>query len=154
MALEMAHILAPDPDIHVLGLVLVDTPSPKYPSSSREAYSMDMPPLPDLGSDMCGRINLCIEEAREMGRCWEAPTRSVHIPAHAAVLVRAADPVNDENGGSTPASYVDRWRQHPALGWSQDDPLQITKILEVPGNHFSMFSQPKVSCLLYLTHSR
>lgn len=145
MALEMSHILAEDPDFHVLGLVMIDTPSPKYPRSSRKPYSMDMPPLPNLGKDMCRRINLCVEEAKEIGRCWQAPTWTAHAPAPAAVLVRAADFVNDEDDGLTPPSYVDRWRQDPALGWSQDNTLRVTKTLEAPGHHFSMFDRQNVS---------
>jgi thioesterase domain-containing protein len=147
LALEIAHLLARDEDVAVSGLLLLDTPYPKVhtPEGMRRVIGRDDFELPfsSPNASLRRQVQEVFRSALRMIDEWHPPTWSHKdtLPPP-AILLKATDYVLDQG---EEVAAVDVARQTERLGWDDYDHKFIRMVLSIPGQHFSIFADDKVS---------
>lgn len=155
LSLEMARILADDPDYHVLGLVMVDSICPG--SIKAEDWQRGIAykgQFSDVTSqETKERVTWCFSEAVKVISEYQLPSweqdqgsnggggaeGSAKAPVRCppAILLRAAEMVPVEEDAP---SRVDLVRNDRSLGWNAYRDGFFQEIVDVPGHHFSIFA--------------
>ena len=162
LALEISRILADDPNLHVAGVVLVDTYHPRSfpdfgsPSSRKE---LDIHGL--TKPEILEKTRKAFEQAKVQIRTWRMEgwvessaenaqhdgrggNTSIPFKPPRAVLIRATEPTPNEIGGSKQLDPSGKMAVDGVHGWSQLDPQFIEKTYYVQGHHFSIFNNSNV----------
>ncbi|PCG95661.1 Thioesterase [Penicillium occitanis (nom. inval.)] len=148
IALEMSHILASDPTIDVVGLVMIDIVYPPAISSANLNPDVrDMNLSRDIPIKQRQRMIKLIKEATASAKAYKLPTWASDSESDSsmdsickpgpppAVLLRAKDPVPSRKGTKIPNM----------LGWDGYDADLVKSVYEIPGHHFSIFDSVNVS---------
>ncbi|KFH45346.1 Polyketide synthase-like protein [Hapsidospora chrysogenum ATCC 11550] len=148
LALEIAHLLAGDEDVAVSGLLLLDAGYPKVTTAeelarviSREDFNL---PFSSHSASLGGQVQEAFRNALRMIDGWHPPTWSDKdtLPPP-AILLKATDYVLGQ--GQELAAVVDVARQTERLGWDDYEHKFIRMVLSIPGHHFNIFDDDKVS---------
>jgi hypothetical protein len=138
ISFEVAHVLASNPDIHVLGLLIIDSFCPW--AKARTSYGRVQPIfLSTTTQAMRDKVITSFDNARHMILEWDQPPNFTPPPA---AMIRAMDEIrlvhfSDELQPSR--------NRDGNLGWSEIDSVEFRTIVDVPGDHFSMFDITRVS---------
>lgn len=141
LALEVARELADDKKINVVGMVFIDSVYTGKSAADQSAKAMD---FNEEGKTRNEVLSLrAMSEAIRMIESWEPPKWEGRLAGKKpkAVLIRARDYYPTDDGE---LSTIDVYRDDDTLGWSAYDPKMFTKVLEIPGHHFDIFSTEKV----------
>ncbi|KAK1918696.1 hypothetical protein P3342_001745 [Pyrenophora teres f. teres] len=156
IALEMAHLLQEDVEIHVQGLVMIDSIYPKYrpDASASETYFLKF--FETVPKDVRMNVQRCVDQAVYMLSRWRGPDWSRQEVGKGsvgnlfpettgpppAVLIRATEklPTNWKRLDAEPEDMLLRWDMY----WDN----LFKKVLDVPGHHFSMFERQYVRHIL------
>ncbi|KAI7978698.1 hypothetical protein EIK77_010604 [Talaromyces pinophilus] len=144
----MSHILASDPTIDVVGLVMIDIVYPPAISSANLNPDVrDMNLSRDIPIKQRQRMIKLIKEATASAKAYKLPTWASDSESDSsmdsickpgpppAVLLRAKDPVPSRKGTKIPNM----------LGWDGYDADLVKSVYEIPGHHFSIFDSVNVS---------
>jgi hypothetical protein len=134
LSLEISYVLASDPDIQVIGLLLIDSHHPPK-SGDVETPGLDSSndqSEPTTGLDVTAKVVRCFQETQKMIGKWSVP--SFEPPF--GVLMRASEDL--VIGDADP--HRDRM-----LGWSEYENPFLKTIIDIPGNHFTLFNPEHVS---------
>lgn len=151
LSLHMAWLLRDDPDVEVIGLLLIDTPRPVHAPRPPDATA---PTSLASSDDKPLRKNevlalQAMKAARDMIQSWTMPDWTqaegggvARLPP--GVLVRAKDAVPQKETGS--ATLVDRYRGDPLLGWGAWEGHDLVReVVDVEGHHYDIFTFARVS---------
>ncbi|TKX22453.1 thioesterase domain-containing protein [Elsinoe australis] len=137
LSLEMAAILAEDPDLRVKGMIFIDSPYPKTsPPSSLEVISSGIVFSDATRAEMREKINRSMDSARRMIQDWTLPTWTTSQPPP-TILLRARESVHPQDSGKI--ARVDFARADSDLGWGNYSQNFIRKTIDIPGAHYSVF---------------
>ncbi|KAF3771180.1 alpha/beta-hydrolase, partial [Cryphonectria parasitica EP155] len=161
LAVEMARLLAGDPTHQVIGLVMVDSICPSgLRMQRRRQHLAGRRVVPFRGAagvgtkrDTIERVQWCFSEAVKALEAYELPRWEQEAEDDAedevaavaaeedscppAILLRAEEAVPVE---LDEVSLVDTARDDLALGWDDYRRDFFTRIIDIPGHHFSVFS--------------
>jgi hypothetical protein len=149
LSLHMAWLLRDDPDIEVVGLLLVDTPLPvRDEKKTPPAAPVPPPTVGAEGKPLRRNEVLALQAmgaARDMIQAWTMPNWTASkTPLPPAVLVRAKGVVPEKDPGATAA--VDRSRSDPKLGWCAWEGHDLVReVVDVEGHHYDIFTFARVS---------
>lgn len=146
IALELARQLESTEDpalgVRVVGIVMVDSVCPLVAEGWK-------PPVPVVQhavqwseltkEETKERVTRCFGEAMRMVGEWTLPVWdgvAVRSRPPPVVLLRAVDAVPVEGEGMT---RVDIHRSDHQLGWGNYRKDLVTKVIDIPGHHFSIF---------------
>lgn len=173
LALEVAHILAPDRGHEVLGLIMIDSCLLDQQKHAKSAVARHPDPLRFVNDSVPQKrkvqVQRCFSQAVEMLQAWTPPSWGAsgdvesdnlkltkELPPSAqpppTVLLRAVDRVPRKDGGDGAEDPVDDWRDSKLLGWEQYDQHFIHSVLDISGHHFNIFDEQNVSvgtCFCY-----
>ncbi len=148
LALEVAKVLADDPDLRVVGMVMIDSVCTLAPPGGW----VD-PPAPVVVRKFEWTDNTRVETRVAIERCfiesgrmawsgspptWEAESKGVRRARRMpppAMLLRSQDAVPVEGG----ILAVDLYREDRRLGWDNYRKGLFSRIVDIPGHHFSVF---------------
>ena len=139
IALEVCRILASSEyKISVLGLLMIDSVCPwakAHPGSGRIRPSF----RPTTKQAVKDKVVASFENASRMISEWKQPVAFTLPPA---AMIRATEtmPIANSSDGLQPSKDHD-WN----LGWSEFTSVKFRRVVDVPGNHFSMFDDDRVS---------
>ncbi|PHH63175.1 hypothetical protein CDD81_6226 [Ophiocordyceps australis] len=140
LSLEVAHVLAEDEVVRVIGILMVDSP---YPGLT-EPFDGPIAPRSRKGEAKSKNEVLadrCMAEARRMVDGWQLPVwKEARRPP--TVLLRATDRVPTLGPG---VERVDVYRSDAMLEWARYDEAMFEEVLEVRGHHFDLFSPERIS---------
>lgn len=149
LALEVAHELASDPKINVVGLVMVDT-AYAGPTALQRTNTADYEPL-DFSEDGKTRNEIlstrCMAEAVRMLEDWEPPRWEGALAGKRpkTILIKAKESVPVEEGcSSSKTSMIDAHRKERALGWAGYETKMFARVIDIPGNHFNIFDPDRI----------
>ncbi|RYC54509.1 hypothetical protein CHU98_g11701 [Xylaria longipes] len=140
IALEMAKIFGGNAEIPVLGVIMMDT---YYPSADDGGRDKDTPAIEwgEATTEESKEITLkSIANSAKFSQQWgqdarNAPTKTKLPPV---ILLR----------GSKSHSVSDaNLRGNNVLGWENHQPEFFTHVLDVPGNHYTLFADENVDGL-------
>ncbi|PHH66979.1 hypothetical protein CDD82_1503 [Ophiocordyceps australis] len=137
-SLEVAHVLAADKAVRVMGILMVDSP---YPGMTKPANGVLARRTRKVSSKNEIMVERCMSEARRMLDRWDLPAweQGSRPPA---VMLRATSSVPSKGPG---VDRVDVCRSESSLGWSRYHQDMFESVLEVDGNHFDLFSFGRVA---------
>jgi thioesterase domain-containing protein len=158
-----------DCPLNLLGIVMVDSVCPRAiaaPAPFMNVVQHSMKWSEHTRQETKDRVMRCFSEAHRMVREWTLPVwaeeesnahrqveekeeeqqqqqrnggfRSPPRPPP-IVLLRATDPVPLPEGVQEGVNAVDVNRRDPVLGWGKYRQDLITKVMDIPGHHFSIF---------------
>jgi len=145
LALEVAKELADDKKINVVGMIMIDSVYTGVEAQRQLADSETKPiHFSEEGKSRNEILSLrAMSEAVRMIEDWTPPRWEGRLAGKRpkCVLLRARDyyPTEEDE-----LSTIDVFRDDDMLGWSAYDPKMFTKVLEIPGHHFSIFDMDKV----------
>ncbi|KAH8879581.1 alpha/beta-hydrolase [Thozetella sp. PMI_491] len=150
VSVAVAHIFADDPDVDVLGIVMVDSVAPD--TIKKEAIQIHEDEISwgaNTREETRRAIMACFRESTRMIRDWTLPTwedagakdsagspRTWRRRPPPAILLRATETV--PLAGRT--SRVDLARDDRLLGWGNYRDDLIAKVVDIPGHHFNIFA--------------
>ncbi|KAK4240168.1 hypothetical protein C8A03DRAFT_13475 [Achaetomium macrosporum] len=164
ISLEVARQLADERDcpLNLLGIVMVDSVCPLVlaaPFMTVVQHAIEWGE--HTRQETKDRVMRCFSEAHRMVREWTLPvwgeeesntngqvekrqgngfrTTWTSPRPPPVVLLRATDPVPLPEGVQEGVSAVDINRRDPLLGWGKYRRDLITKVMDIPGHHFSIF---------------
>ncbi|KAF5844004.1 hypothetical protein GGP41_002777, partial [Bipolaris sorokiniana] len=157
LAVHIAHMLNNERKApHVAGIILIDS---VYPPKLRHRLGMD--PQEHMMAGVVARLKdkLPVSSVRPtyLRYAWQLPswnnrateTCRKHISAPPSVtLIRASSHIPMANPDET--FFLDWSRNMPQLGWENYEEDFISHILEIPGDHFSIFDTPNLVVINYL----
>jgi thioesterase domain-containing protein len=170
LALEVAHRLAGDPDVAIIGLIFVDTIYPVPPAGHPRKIAPRLSAEPPVGaSGTQALVHRCLAHARAMFETYSLPEDWRESTASATTLTSPStsreaqvQPSQSElSSPPTPAppptvlvrardyvptlidaiSMVDVYRDDERLGWGNYNRSFIKGVLEIKTHHFDMFSR-------------
>lgn len=156
-AVTAARILADDPALDVVGLLLIDTICPMPPPGKTWDDVHWPAPVkqrriewsPQTSQATRAAIERSFAESTKMAWAWgpQAPLwedeggRALTPPP--AVLLRAQEKVPVEGG----MVLIDVWRDDRLLGWNHYRQKFISHVLDIPGNHYGAFDRENLFTL-------
>jgi thioesterase domain-containing protein len=157
-AVNVARLLADDPALDVVGLIFIDTICPMPPQGKTwddvewpaPVKQREIEWSPKTREDMRVVIERTFAESTKMAWAWgpQAPSwrddsgRELTPPP--AILLRAQEKVPVEGG----MVLVDIWRDdHRLLGWNHYRNKFISRVLDIPGNHYGAFDKENLFTL-------
>lgn len=142
LALEVCRILASSTShTSALGLLMIDSRCPW--AESRKGSGRIQPYFQSTTSQaMKDKVIASFANAGRMIREWEKPACFTLPPAAMIRATEAMPSANCYDGFQPPRDYDGK------LGWSAFDSVKFRTIVDVPGNHFSMFDVNRVSQIL------
>lgn len=128
----MAKVFENDPDVHVAGIVLIESIYPKlirthYPRVDRLDLAYDK----DFRNDVRDRIFRNLDQSIQAAQSYIVDPQQEMPPT---VLIRADSVMPSLEG----VEYPDM------LGWDEDGHDFVKHVYNVPGHHFSIFLQENV----------
>ncbi|KAK4181497.1 Alpha/Beta hydrolase protein [Triangularia setosa] len=154
LSLEVAWQLAQEEEnntgINLLGIVMVDSVCPlswKNGDAQRGILSVVRTGAawgPNTKEETKRKVTKCFSESGRMVGEWEMPKwetengREIKPPP--VILLRAKDMVPVPGGEEGVVSRVDVCRGDRHLGWDAYRKGLITKVVDIPGHHFNIFS--------------
>lgn len=139
LALEVCRILASSRSTTTtIGLLMIDSRCPW--DETRKGSGRIQPSFQSTTSQtMKDKVTASFANAGRMIREWEKPAPFALPPA---AMIRATEALPSANSldGFQPSRDCDG-----KLGWSAFDSVNFRTIVDVPGNHFSMFDFNRVS---------
>ncbi|KAK0735415.1 Alpha/Beta hydrolase protein [Apiosordaria backusii] len=164
LSLEVASQLAQEENnggINLLGIVMVDSVCPlswRTGDAQRGILSVVKTGVawgPHTKEETKKKVTRCFSESGRMVGEWELPTwqtttislfgrqegeENKEIKPPPVILLRAVDRVAVPNSSEGVVSRVDVCRDDEHLGWDAYRPDLITKVVNIPGHHFNIFS--------------
>lgn len=161
LSLEMARVLAGDPDYTVIGIAMMDSICPAASASKTGAAKAAVVPYkqqfgPNTKQETIEGVERCFVEARQSIAAWTMPrwdgsdvegdegsrgaadsAAPTSIKCPPTILLRAREAVPT---GPGEVSFVDTTRQSRTLGWEEYQKDFLEEIVDVPGHHFSIFA--------------
>lgn len=163
LSLEMARMLAGDPDFTVIGIVMMDSICPAANTTKTGAAKAAVVPYkqqfgPNTKQETIEGVERCFTEARKSIAAWDMPRWDVpdakgcdddaaagegqarpssSIKCPPTILLRAREAVPTDPGQ---VSFVDTTRQSRSLGWDEYQKDFLEEIVDIPGHHFSIFA--------------
>ena len=136
MSLEVARQLADDSSLRIIGILMVDSVCPIWPSTPVKIAP------PDTSEDGKTKNQIlsqrAMAEAGRMIHTWQPPTWDECVSSRRprTVMVRAK--------GYTPTEFegvrtVDVYRRDRNLGWDQHDENMFEEVIDVEGHHYDLF---------------
>ncbi|XP_044722199.1 insecticidal toxin complex protein [Hirsutella rhossiliensis] len=142
LSLEVAHLLAHDCAVRVVGILMVDSVCPGRPSNFHGAF---VPPdISDEGKTKNQILSQrCMAEARRMVGEWDVPTWQGRYASKRPrmVLVRATDYIPTQDSS---ISSLDINRKDAILGWGRHDEAMFEHVVDVEGHHFDIFAMHRI----------
>jgi hypothetical protein len=133
LSIEIASQLHLDKELTVAGILMLDTACPWY--KEQEGIPQVIPQFLATTSKATRRkVERSFENCEHLMNCWTQPSGFESPPV---VLIRAIDSV------PRPGTITDS-RAPATLGWSCFRPINLASIVDVPGDHFGMFSDENV----------
>ncbi|EPE34338.1 alpha/beta-Hydrolase [Glarea lozoyensis ATCC 20868] len=166
IAIQAAHILSNDPELKVVGIVMIDSTFPvegQFNKARRLAFMAETSTSPDMKE----KTRKCMDEARIQSREWKAPswrssatetldnhsqTINVQIHDHVTptcpptVLIRALDDGsnNSRDLNETSPTETSNDSETQALGFDRYQNFNLRYVVNTPGDHFSIFNKENV----------
>lgn len=158
LSLEMARMLAGDPDFTVIGIVMMDSICPAAKMTRTGAANAAVVPYkqqfgPNTKQETIEGVERCFIEARKSIGAWTMPQwegsdidaaagesqvqLSSNIKCPPTILLRAREAVPTEPGE---VSFVDTTRHSRSLGWDEYQTDFLEEIVDIQGHHFSIFA--------------
>lgn len=158
LSIEMARVLAGDPDYTVIGIAMVDSICPAANASRTGAAKAAVVPYkqqfgPNTKQETIEGVERCFVEARQSIAAWTMPrwdgsdvegsqgaadsAAPTSIKCPPTILLRAREAVPT---GPGEVSFVDTTRQSRSLGWEEYQKDFLEEIVDIPGHHFSIFA--------------
>ncbi|KAK5989607.1 Thioesterase AMT4 [Cladobotryum mycophilum] len=132
VALEIAQALSEDPDIDVVGVILIES---IYPQLVKRHYAninpLDLTYSKNIPNDVRDRIYTNLSESIQAVQSHKMQSE-LNIPP--TVLIRAVSSMPSLQGIPIP----------DVLGWDHDGHDFIKQVYKVPGHHFSIFQDEHV----------
>lgn len=133
VALEMARILRNDKNIHVAGLIMFDSLCPwsmlgRCAAIFRPGYHHS----DSTRAEVRIKVDKAVSDAWRMITSWQCPA-SFNAPP--MIMVRAKQTMYG-------LGYI--FGSDKNLGWGSTSSVRFTEVLDVEGNHFSMFDASQV----------
>jgi thioesterase domain-containing protein len=156
LSLEASRLLADDPKINVLGIIMIDSVYPRAPVYEKLGNRVvkHVTEWSETTKEATKEsVQRCFDEAVRMVREWNLPTwerspddelygRELKPPP--VWLLRAEEPVPVLEEG---VSRVDLWRQDRYLGWDQYREGMIVRVDDIPGHHFNIFNMDHIDAV-------
>ncbi|KAI0517344.1 Alpha/Beta hydrolase protein [Xylaria bambusicola] len=141
IGLEMAKILAGNDQTPVLGVVMLDT---YYPSAKDGERDRDTPPIEwgEATTEESKKVTLKnLENSAKFSQQWakgnQGAMSSAEIPP--VILLRASQSHSISDAKLRGGSNV--------LGWENQQSDFFTRVIDVPGNHYTLFKDENVDGL-------
>jgi len=156
-AVNAARLLADDPALDVVGLVLIDTICP-IPPPGKTWDDVEWPaPVKQrtiewsgkTSQDMRAAVERSFADSTRMAWAWgpQAPSweggSAGELTPPPAILLRARERVPVEGG----MVLIDVWREDRLLGWDHYRRKFVSRVLDIPGNHYSVFDRENILTL-------
>lgn len=141
------------PKFRVLGMIFIDTVFPRSLADLRGPLPEDPVILSAEESKamiLKEKVNVNMTHARMMIQYWNLPKWEDGLEVPPTILLRAKEAVSTDPS----KSFVDYVRDFRLLGWddyNEEHGNFIKGIVDVEGNHFSIFDIENVSLILLLT---
>ena len=145
-ALDLAARLAEQSGTAVKGIIMIDTWCPLWLKRPPAASHFDIPLPKECQPEIRMAIQNSFVQCRSMAAQWTPPVFEATkfekmLPP--TVLVRATEHMHHE---ARQGQHVEESRRDvDDLGWHKYDESLVSWVIDVPGNHFSMFDQAHVS---------
>ncbi|KAI1176856.1 Alpha/Beta hydrolase protein [Nemania sp. FL0916] len=141
IALEMAKILITNAEKPVLGVVMMDT---YYPSTNDAGRDKDMSAIEwgEATTEQSKKATLkSLANSAKFSQQWSRDARTALTKANLPplVLLRATESHDDSDAKLRAGNKV--------LGWENNQSDFFTHILNVPGNHYTLFTDENVDGL-------
>ncbi|POS72138.1 Amt4 [Diaporthe helianthi] len=160
LSLEMARMLAGDPDFTVIGIVMMDSICPAATRTTRTAGPAVVPYKqrfgPNTKQETIEGVERCFAEAGRSIEAWTMPRWDgsdvdaaeggegqlrAHGPLTSSkcpptILLRAREAVPT---GPGQVSFVDTTRNSRSLGWDEYQKDFLEEVIDISGHHFSIF---------------
>nr|QIW91881.1 HYD [Phialomyces arenicola] len=156
IAIQIAHLFANDPDVNVIGIVMIDS---SYPVKGRRAKQRSIAFNAEAHTtpEMAEKTRKCMDDARMMTRQWDPPawrnwaalytgpddaqqTDAAPLSPSAALL-RATESGSDSSSSQSEAPERAKVQ---ALGFDRYENFDLHSVVDVPGDHFSIFSKENI----------
>ncbi|KAL2162870.1 hypothetical protein VTH06DRAFT_6706 [Thermothelomyces fergusii] len=125
------------PRLRVAGIVMVDSVCPVIATASwRPIVEHNIVWSENTREETKRKVMGCFADALRMVKEWTLPDWDVDTTPPPVVLLRALERV-PEPGECL--SRVDVHRSDPLLGWGRYRKDLITRVIDIPGHHFSLF---------------
>lgn len=140
-ALDLAARLAEQSGMSVKGIVMIDTTCPLWLKRSPTASHIDVPIPKDCQPEIRLAVQKSFTHCRAMSARWTPPVFGATkfgktLPP--TVLIRATEARQGQHAEDSHHQGADD------LGWHKYDENLVSWVINVPGNHFSMFDQGHV----------
>jgi thioesterase domain-containing protein len=154
LSLEIAHVLAHDPDLHVIGIIMIDSVNPKAPHNGNHSITKYELSFNDRTPPETKRlVAQSVAHLRDIIDAWQLPSWQVDetstdvekVPP--TIVLRARQYVFDKNRNKDSATAIydiDIARHEARLGWDYYNPSFINQVFDIPGHHYSIFDNDKV----------
>ncbi|KAI0548948.1 Alpha/Beta hydrolase protein [Xylaria curta] len=141
IALEMANILAGNAEVPVLGVVMMDT---YYPSADNDGRDKDMSAIEwgEATTEESKKLTLqSLANSAKFSQQWgrDARNASTKSKLPPVILLRASESHSVSDAKLRGGNNV--------LGWENHQPDFFKHILDVPGNHYTLFTDENVDGL-------
>ncbi|KAK4892681.1 hypothetical protein LTR49_028564, partial [Elasticomyces elasticus] len=136
IALEVARLLQDDARLSVVGLLMIDSYCP-WSTSHRNRGRVRPSYRVTTSEKTKEKVNRCFDAAREMILSWDRPPAFSPPPT---VLIRATETMPLANSPDGLQTLTD---SDGKLGWSEYESFKILSVIDVPGDHFSMFADSR-----------
>jgi thioesterase domain-containing protein len=162
IAIEIAHLLSNESDLRVKGILLIDS---SYPMKGKGMKQREITFKPQASTtpEMTSKISKAMDEARIMMRNWDPPewakqnnqqVESIENNTHThhslkrklpscpgVVLLRAATASSEESKNGHQQS------DDSFSGFDSYENFHLHSVINIPGDHFSIFETPNVRSL-------
>lgn len=150
LSLQIFDELELDPNIRIIGILMIDS---VYPFRSDGPFELDdSDPFHTLGMQPIldphdGRrknqllSQQAMAEARRMLRFWKIP-EGFSRSRPRTILLRATECVPSNSGK---LSMLDTYRQERTLGWDMHDADMFDDVINVQGHHFDLFHDKRIT---------
>lgn len=169
LSLEMARVLAGDPDYTVIGIAMMDSICPAANASRTGAAKAAVVPYkqqfgPNTKQETIEGVERCFVEARQSIAAWTMPRWDGSDVEGSQGVADGAAPGEGQLQAREPptgikcpptillrareavptgpgeVSFVDTTRQSRTLGWDEYQKDFLEEIVDIPGHHFSIFA--------------
>jgi pimeloyl-ACP methyl ester carboxylesterase len=168
IAVQAARLLSNDPELKVVGIVMIDSTFPiagQYTKARRISFMAET----STKLDMAEKTRKCMKDARLQSGEWKPPvwrssTTEIldgHSPTTKsqindsttplcppAILIRATDDGSDDIPDSSNAG-TSKSVETQALGFDRYQNFNLRYVVDTPGDHFSIFNRENVSMKLF-----